>query len=63
MIWAEPSAKGQYLVSEPLEVTLLDDFMRFTLLSDETHEYSFLQRTQTFNNVKHMLCTQNTAMK
>lgn len=64
LIWIEPSAKGQNFIFEPVEVTLLNDFMRFTLLSDETHEYSFLQRTQTFNNVKHMPCTQtNTEMK
>lgn len=42
--WAETLAEGQHLLLEPLEVDLLDDFMRFTLPLDETHEYSFLQR-------------------
>lgn len=56
--WADPLAKGQHLLFELLEVDLFDGFVRFTLLFDESHEYSFLQRTQIISNVNHLACTQ-----
>ena len=44
--WKEPLAKGKHLCLELVEIDLPDDFMHFTLLPDETHEYSFLGHKQ-----------------